>query len=284
MRSKHFDEPASVFALTPLPAGQCLAATEQGLWQFNGKVWAQVAPQFAQVPLTSVAAHGNVWLIGSSGDIALSRDAGATWGIAQLPVKAHVLSIAMSPAFDRDGIALAATAKDGVLRTVDGGHTWHAWNFGLLDLAINALALSPDFAQDETCFAASDHGVFVSTNGGRAWHELPAGVENGPFTSLAITNQASSRSLVYTLLAGTEGNGLWKAAAPYDTWQKIKGLRAEEINFVLPNVASATTGVYAADGAKWTKLSEENDVVCMATLDDGTLVCGSAGAGIWHAK
>jgi hypothetical protein len=25
-------------------------------------------------------------------------------------------------------------------------------------------------------------------------------------------------------------------------------------------------------------------VVCMATLDDGTLVCGSAGAGVWHAK
>jgi photosystem II stability/assembly factor-like uncharacterized protein len=280
MRSKHFEEPTSVFALAPLPNGQCLAATEQGLWQFNGNAWLQVAPQFAQVPLTSVAAHGSTWLIGSSGDIAISRDAGATWGIAQLPVKAHVLTIAMSPAFDRDRIALAATAKDGVLRTADGGHTWHAWNFGLLDLAINALALSTNFGEDTTCFAASDHGVFISTNGGRAWHELPAGMENGPFTSLALSNGKSGASL----LAGTEGNGLWKAAAPYDKWQKVKGLRAEEINFVLPNMASATTGVYAADGAKWTKLSEENDVVCMATLDDGTLVCGSAGAGVWHAK
>ncbi len=278
MRSKHFDEPASVFALAPLPGGQCLAATEQGLWQFNGKTWLQIAPQFAQVPLTSVAAHGNTWLIGSAGDIALSRDAGATWGIAQLPVKAHVLALAMSPAFDQDRIALAATAKDGVLRTADGGANWHAWNFGLLDLSVNAVAMSPNFGEDTTCFAASDHGVFISTNGGRAWHELPAGMENGPFTTLAL------RSHVSELLAGTEGNGLWKAVAPYDKWQKVKGLRAEEINFVLAHVASATTGVYVADGAKWTKLSEENDVVCMATLDDGTLVCGSAGAGVWHAK
>lgn len=280
MRSKHFDEPASVFALAPLQQGQCLAATEQGLWQFNGKTWSQVAPQFAQVPLTSVAVHGNTWLIGSAGDIALSRDAGATWGIAQLPVKAHVLALAMSPAFDQDHIALAATAKDGVLRTADGGTTWHAWNFGLLDLSVNAIAMSPSFGEDATCFAASDHGVFMSTNGGRAWHELPAGLENGPFTSLALANGKSGASL----LAGTEGNGLWKASAPFDAWQKVKALRAEEINFVLPGYASATSGVYAADGAKWAKLSEENDVVCMATLDDGTLVCGSAGAGIWHAK
>ena len=280
MRSKHYDEPVSIFALAPLPAGQCLAATEQGLWQFNGKAWSQIAPQFAQVPLTSVAAHGNTWLIGSAGDIAISRDAGATWGIAQLPVKAHVLALAMSPAFDRDGIALAATAKDGVLRSADGGLTWHAWNFGLLDLAINAIALSPDFGNDTTCFAASDHGVFISTNGGRAWHELPAGLDNGPFTSLAVTNGKSDAAL----LAGSEGNGLWKADAPFDQWQKVKGLRAEEINFLLPTLASTTTGVYAADGAKWTKLSEENDVVCMTTLDDGMLVCGSAGAGVWHAK
>ncbi len=280
MHSKHYDEPASIFALAPLPAGQCLAATEQGLWQFNGQTWAQVAPQFAQVPLTSVAAHGGVWLIGSAGDIAISRDAGATWGLAQLPVKAHVLALAMSPAFDRDGIALAATASDGVLRSADGGLTWHAWNFGLLDLAINAIALSPHFGDDTMCFAASDHGVFISTNGGRAWQELPAGMENGPFTALAVSNGNQDA----VLLAGTEGSGLWKAAAPFDRWQKVKALRAEEINFVLPAAASATTGVYAADGAKWTKLSEENDVVCMATLDDGTLVCGTAGAGVWHAK
>jgi photosystem II stability/assembly factor-like uncharacterized protein len=280
MRSKHYDEPASIFALAPLPASQCLAATEQGLWQFNGKAWQQVAPQFAQVPLTSVAAHGNTWLIGSSGDIAISRDAGATWGIAQLPVKAHVLALALSPAFDRDGIALAATAKDGVLRSADGGLTWHAWNFGLLDLAINAIALSPQFGDDTTCFAASDHGVFISTNGGRAWSELPAGMENGPFTALAVTNGKGEP----VLLAGSEGSGLWKAGSPFAQWQKVKGLRAEEINFLLPAIASTTTGVYAADGAKWTKLSEENDVVCMATLDDGTLVCGSAGAGVWHAK
>lgn len=273
----HFEDPASLFALAPLPNGGCLAATEQGLWQFNPQTsnWKQIAAQFAQVPLTSVAAHGNIWLIGSNGDIALSRDAGKTWAIAALPVKAHVLALALSPAFDRDHIALAATAKDGVLRSADGGATWHAWNYGLLDLGVNAIALSPAFADDATCFAATDHAVFMSTNSGRAWTELPVGMDNGPFTSLAFRNRVSE------LLVGTEGNGLWSSAEPFEDWQRVKGLRADEVNYVLPGIAATTGGVYSLDDAKWRKVSAEGDVVCMAALDNGALILGTAGNGVW---
>jgi photosystem II stability/assembly factor-like uncharacterized protein len=297
MHWTHFEDPASLFALAPLPNGSCLAATEQGLWQFHpqpstgtfrlkgrgdgsGGAWKQTAPQFAQVPLTSVAAHGNTWLIGSNGDIAVSRDAGKTWAIATLPVKAHVLALAASPAFDKDHIALAATAKDGVLRSADGGATWHAWNYGLLDLGVNALALSPTFADDATCFAATDHAVFMSTNSGRAWTELPIGMDNGPFTSLAVVTTRRGASLQ----VGTEGNGVWSSAEPFEDWQRAKGLRADEINFLLPGLAATTSGVYSADGAKWRKASDEGDVVCMAALDDGALILGTAGNGVWHGS
>jgi photosystem II stability/assembly factor-like uncharacterized protein len=296
MHWTHFEDPASLFALAPLPNGGCLAATEQGLWQFHpqlqkgskaGGSWKQIAPQFAQVPLTAVAAYGNTWLIGSNGDIALSRDAGKTWAIATLPVKAQVLALTTSPAFDKDHIALAATAKDGVLRSADGGATWHAWNYGLLDLGVNALALSPMFADDATCFAATDHAVFMSANSGRAWTELPIGMDNGPFTSISVvqTRRSPQRATSgASLQVGTEGNGLWSSAEPFEDWQRAKGLRADEINFLLPGFAATTTGVYAAAGAKWSKLSAEADVVCMAACDDGTLVLGTAGNGIWQGK
>jgi hypothetical protein len=282
MHWTHFTDPASLFALASLSHGSCLAATEHGLWQFSPQTgrWQQTAPQFAQAPLTSVAAYGNTWLIGSNGDIALSRDAGKTWAIAALPVKAHVLALALSPAFDQDHIALAATAKDGVLRSADGGATWHAWNYGLLDLGVNAIALSPAFANDATCFAATDQAVFMSTNSGRAWSELPVGMDNGPFTSVAVVETRQGLSLQ----VGAEGNGLWTATAPFEAWQRVKALRADEINFVLPGFAATTSGVYAADGAKWRKISHEDAAVCMAVLDDGALMAGTAGNGVWRAK
>jgi hypothetical protein len=190
------------------------------------------------------------------------------------------LALSLSPAFDQDGIALAATAKDGVLRSADGGAAWHAWNYGLLDLGVNALALSSEFGADATCFAATDHAVFMSTNNGRAWSELPIGMDNGPFTSIAIVETRHGASL----RVGAEGSGLWSSAEPYDEWQRVKGLRADEINYLLPGVAATTSGLYSAAGAKWAKLSGEGDVVCLASLDDGTLIAGTAGNGVWHGK
>lgn len=282
MNWTHFDEPSAIFALAPRPGGACLAATEQGLWQFDPRQgeWQPIAPQFAQVPLTAVAAHDKTWMVGSNGDIAFSHDGGQNWQLANLPVKARVLGLVISPAFERDGVALAATAEDGVLRSADRGITWHAWNYGLLDLGINAIVTSPEFGEDTTCFAASDYAVFMSINGGRAWQELSMPTQVGPFTSLAMaTNHRGAM-----LYAGTEGNGLWAAAAPFETWQPVKSLRAGEVNFVLPGWAATTSGVYLASNGRWRKVLTQPDVVCMALLDNGTLIAGTAGSGVWHAS
>ncbi len=148
---------------------------------------------------------------------------------------------------------------------------------------MNAIVLSPDFATDATCFAATDHGVFISSNSGRAWSELPIGTEgNGPFTSLAVG--AHGRAPLHI---GTEGHGLWVASEPYEKWQRTKSLRANEINYVLPNVAATTSGVFVAEGAKWLKASDEEAGMCLARLDDGngtgmTVIVGTAGNGAWH--
>lgn len=281
MRSIHLEEPTTIFALAAQPGGRCLAATEEGLWQFANGAWQQIAPQFAQVQLSAIAANGNTIFVGAAGDIAVSRDGGQTFGLATLPVKAHIMALAMSPAFAQDYIALAATAQDGVLRSADGGSTWHAWNYGLLDLGVNAIAFSPSFAQDATCFAATDHGIFISTNSGRAWSELPVGMDNGPFTALALRNKHTQRSTVAELVTSTEGNGVWTAGEPFEAWQKMKGLRASEVNFLMPNAAMTTQGIFVADGGKWVKALDEAEGVCAAQLDDGGLMIGTAGNGCW---
>jgi len=161
--------PNNLFAIAArADARSCYAATDSGLWSWSAGAqadageWTQIAKQFAPVTLTAVASLGDVVLIGAAGDIAVSRDGARSFGLSTLPIKAQILALAISPNFASDNIALAATVQDGVLRSTDGGATFHAWNFGLIDLHVNALLMSPDFAHDATVFAATDHAVFIS--------------------------------------------------------------------------------------------------------------------------
>jgi hypothetical protein len=81
--------------------------------------------------------------------------------------------------------------EDGVLRSWDRGISWAGWNFGLLDLNVYALAISPEFRADETLFVGVESGVFRSGNGGRAWRETAFPMEAGPVLSLAIRDKLS---------------------------------------------------------------------------------------------
>lgn len=286
MNWTHSEHPESTFALAAVGAA-CWAATEQGLWQWTAKQgWQPTAPQFAQVPISAIATSGKTLLIGSADGVARSLDGGKTWVLATLPVKAHVLALALSPCFEQDGIAWAATAQDGVLRSPDHGATWHAWNFGLLDLGVNALAASSNFAEDDTLYAATEHGVFISENQGRAWREFGFPNEAGPVTALAMGYRPIANRPLPIIYAATEGNGLWQCRD--NAWSRIATLKAENVNGLIhinsELIAATTDGVYAsADAKKWRKLSEVEDGVCLQQLDE-QLVVGTAGGGVWHAK
>jgi len=260
--------PSNIFAIAAADDAQsCYAATDAGLWKWSASdgAWTQVAPQFAPVALTAVAASGSTILIGANGDVAVSRDDAASFGIATLPIKAQVLALAISPNFAADRIALAATMQDGVLRSTDGGATFHAWNFGLIDLHVNALLMSPAFADDATVFAATDHSVFQSTNGGRAWRELPLPPDAAPCTALALDPDGR-------LLVGTESAGLWSAAAPYAQFTHDDGLPAAEINALSASgrtsFAATADGVFARSSDAWQRIHETSDALSFALAGD----------------
>ncbi len=269
-------EPESIFALAAAPAGRvCYAATGAGLWQMNARgKWRQIAPQFAPVTLTAVVAQGKTVIIGANGDIAVSRDNGENFGLATLPVRAQVLMLTLSPDFEKDGVVLAATAQDGVLRSIDGGASFFAWNFGLLDLHVNAIAFSPEFSEDNTAFAATDHAVFASLNGGRAWRELPVPAGAAPFTSL-IVDQAR------TLFIGTEGAGLWASPAPHTQVQRVEAFKPAEVNALCggPLTVATTDGIYVLNGKRWQRASAETDAVCL-TRNGAALLAGTVENGV----
>ncbi len=191
----------AVYALAASPNyaadGVCFAATASGLLvsadhaaTFGDAYRSLQLPAALPTPavaLTPCFASDHTVFAGVFGSVLRSHDRGATWQVAELRSPPPVVScLAVSPAYERDGIAFAGTLQDGVFRSADRGTRWAAWNFGLIDLQVLCLALSPAFGQDDTLVAGTETGLFRSTNGGRAWRELGLPTALAPVLSVAF--------------------------------------------------------------------------------------------------
>lgn len=176
---------------------------------------------------------------GVPGAVLRSHNGGQTWERAHLASPAPVvMTLAVSPDYGRDGVVFAGTAEDGVFCTRDRGARWGAWNFGLLDMNIVCLALSPAFASDQTLLAGTESGIFCSTNGGRAWRELEFSEDWAPVQCLAVSPQYAEDG---TLIAGTEACGLFVSRDRGETWAP-SGLDVIDRSVLAVSCAAGTDG------------------------------------------
>ncbi len=189
------------------------------------------------LPTTAVAIapdfeHEAVVFAGLNGAILYSYDGGSTWRQSRLPAPPPAISaIAISPNYAQDGTVFAGTSEDGVLVSSDRGKSWAAWNFGLLDLSVFCLGLSPNFAEDETAYAGAGSGLFRSTNGGRAWKEVPLPVGFDAVLSLALSPQFAHD---HTLFVGTENNGLLVSPDCGKSWAPVsESTREQPVNSIV---------------------------------------------------
>jgi photosystem II stability/assembly factor-like uncharacterized protein len=208
--------------------GICFVARASGLYRSDdgGMSWRSAYEALKlETPLTTTAVtvpptyrSDAAVFCGVPGAILRSADGGFTWQATLLPPPpTPVSALVTSPAYAEDGVVLAATLEDGVYATDDRGGHWVPWSFGLMDLNVVALAISPDFAHDETAFAGTESGVFRSTNGGRAWRETDFPMEFGPVLSLAVSPDFARDGTVW---AGTEEHGLFQSRDGGTTWHR----------------------------------------------------------------
>lgn len=90
--------------------------------------------------------------------------------------------------------------------------------------AIEAAAISPEYARDQTVFIAPiNEGLFKSTNGGVSWKLLVNGLDNtGPISSIAIS---PAFQLDQTLFVSTVGDGIFRSGDGGKSWvQTSNGL------------------------------------------------------------
>lgn len=248
MSESVFEEEAAdavVYALAPAPEfaadGVCFAATATGLLRSadRGATWESAyaalnLPEALPTPAVAVSPafkRDQTVFAGVAGSVLRSTDGGQTWQVAMLPAPPPTVStLCISPAYEEDGILFAGSMQDGVFRSANRGSNWVAWNFGLIDLNVLCVALSPHFGIDETLFAGTETGLFRSTNGGRAWREVALPEEAAPVLALALSAHYEEDGII---LAGTEEAGLWISGDRGKNWTPVAGLPAGAVNAVL---------------------------------------------------
>lgn len=105
--------------------------------------------------------------------------------------------------------------------------------------AVDALAISPNFAVDQTLFAGTNGGgVFKTTDGGQSWVEVRNGLTNLTVYVLGISPAFSSDALI---MAGTNYSGLFRSTDGGASWAQMPSpLNTGEIRAVAFSPAFST--------------------------------------------
>ncbi len=240
----------------------------------------------APLPTQAVAfspdfSHDRTVFAAVQGGILRSTNAGETWQLDLLPNPPPVASnLVVSPNYPEDGQAFFSTIEDGIFCTRDRGSHWNTWNFGLLDFQTLCLAVSPQYARDETLVAGAESGIFYSTNGGRAWKTTVFPINSAPVTSLAFPADTTAGGLIF---AGTVHGEIFHSGDRGKNWtlvyqfeesidQILLGDRFQQDPEIL--ILTGSTLQYSADGGRhW-----ESRVVSLP--DDDSLTCLAAPLGI----
>jgi photosystem II stability/assembly factor-like uncharacterized protein len=201
---------ASVNALLATPGDGLLAATESGVYQSldRGETWRRLADLPDSI---SLAAGGGLLAAGSIDRGVWRAAAGGAWQPEPIPPLRSMSGLALSPGFDRDGVAFMHGLQEGAWRTRDGGATWEQLDLPTLD--IRALAVSPAFASIPALAAASPEGAFVSRDAGDTW-QLAA---QEPAVALAFAPDGG------VLAAAFDQQGLRVTADLGKAWRRLPG-------------------------------------------------------------
>ena len=171
-----------VLATSPIAGGSAViagATTGASITSSNGASWRALGATTASVTAVSYSpSSAQVVLVGdATGSLHATGDGGLTWTHHPLGAVGTIRSIAPSPSFGTDGLALIGTNNGGVLRWDAHTNTATAVNSGLTDQRVTSLAFSAGYPTDRTIFASTwNTGTFVSNDDGGNWRKATTGL------------------------------------------------------------------------------------------------------------
>jgi photosystem II stability/assembly factor-like uncharacterized protein len=152
-----------------------------------------------------------------------STNAGLDWGPANDGSTSDecINNLAVHPA--NEDVVYAATAAEGLYKTVDGGSSWMTTTLPITDVRSVAVhPIDPDIVYAGT----QDSGVYRSTDGGASWVHMVAGME--PNDAIwALVFDPIDPDVVY---AGSFISGVYRWNADEGLWTHINsGLRTRAV-------------------------------------------------------
>lgn len=233
-----------------------------GEWQFAG-------PDAGPVH-ELIAAPGNPQVMYAVSHSMLYRsvDGGASWTRTGEDARFHVAVDAVNPSLVYAAVPLR------IARSVDGGATWQE-----LDTPggspVHQLVAHPGFPR--TLFAATNTGLFLSTNAARSWKRLGRGLPARYQAHRLVIDPVAPRRLYLAVAEAATGQPrLYKSLDGGTTWQRIDTgpLAGKPILALVPHArssrivyASTAQDIYkTADGGRsWTAVGHRAGVEGITT-------------------
>jgi photosystem II stability/assembly factor-like uncharacterized protein len=254
--------------------------------QDAGSTWHR-PPALAERSVSAVAfSRSGTLAVATDVGIAISKDGASSWDIVSADTPS-VLSLLFATSADDAEVLFAATDRQGIYRSLDGGRTWAPANAGC-DASLHTILVA---STEMVLVGGHDVGVRVSTDSGETWCEASAGFGDAAVSGLA---RAGNR----TVFAATS-QGVFRSDSPGAAWHVCSVDAAVPVRAV----ASAGAHVYAAlengrlltsgdDGRTWLGLAtpfEGSNILALAVSPDSdaaTFAATSAAAEtvVWRSQ
>lgn len=144
-----------------------------------------------------------------------SQDRGASWApVMEERSAIRWLSLAVPPTYARDGAFYVGIA-DRVLRPMrraadsrlSARPRWIGEQPGGRETTVVGVVPTPTYAADETLFAATSTGVYVSRDAGLSWQPLQAGLSDRSIVAVAVSPAYAQDRAVF---AAGLGGAIWR--------------------------------------------------------------------------
>lgn len=152
----------------------------------------------------------------------ITKNAGITWSAANSGLgDTNIHGLALSPNFANDHTLFVGTKSGSVFRSTDSGQSWQQTATIPRELSDQtnvhdqALAISPNYAADQSVFVAMFEGLWATSNAGTSW-QYSSTLPPSLVRSLSISPSYSSD---HTVIASNYGGGMIRSTDGGASWQ-----------------------------------------------------------------
>jgi photosystem II stability/assembly factor-like uncharacterized protein len=154
-----------------------------------------------------------------------SSNGGASWRAVSRYIVPEPRSLALEPS--PASRLYLGTWGFGILTSTDGGVTWKSANQGLTPYAARLVsAIVVPRRPSGTAFAATEDGLYRTTDGGSSWAPVKQGPEWAVIGALAVSDSDPK-----TLYAALASNGIYRSTDGGASWTRV-AVTPEDIAFV----------------------------------------------------